>query len=587
MPMFKSFDTETTGLYPYQGDRMFSYSIGSDDGSTEVYFLDKPGSKKKLKEFWADTSITKILHHAKFDMIMVMMEGILIPETTVFHDTLLMSQILRNLAPSHALDYLCWELCGYTREIDKKIKKLGNVYGGYQNIPRPFMTKYQGADAERTMLLHETFYPHIKKDPLVHADYLNEIELVKTTIRLEQQGININKRKCLELINWMEDELDTVQDDVYELLGEFVNLSSGLKVANVLYSILRLPVLKTTPSGQASTDKETLAKLRIRYPHPIHDLILKQRSYKIGVTTIKKYIHLAGESGIIHPTGNTNKAKTGRESFENPSLQNVSKKEALLNPFPVPSRKVFIPPPGHVLYLVDYSGIEMRLIILQSGEEEMILVVNNNGDVHTMATEVLMNPIFSQTSDPARRKVLRSAGKNANFAVPYGAGQGKLVVTLGIEQLGISKELFKENFKEYQNRWPKIAFFTQDIIKRVRKDGYVTTPFGRRLYIPKDKLYSGANYLIQGTAAGILKRAQVRVDKYLKENWNDEIRIVLPIHDELIIAFPINLLKYKDRILREISLIMIDMPEINIRLDVEWRVTTKTWNDAKEIKVRY
>jgi len=101
--------------------------------------------------------------------------------------------------------------------------------------------------------------------------------------------------------------------------------------------------------------------------------------------------------------------------------------------------------------------------------------------------------------------------------------------------------------------------------------------------VPRDKAYSGANYYIQGTASGVLKRAEVRVDKYLKEEWNDEINLILNIHDELVISYPRTLLTYKNKVMKEISNIMVDMPEINIKLDVEWKQSKTTWDNAKKV----
>ena len=562
---------------------MFSYAIGHEDGRTSVFNMIK--DRRTLELYWADTSIAKIMHNAKFDLTMVKMEGIHIPPETEIHDTMIMSQLLRNLAPSHALDYLCWELCGYTREMDKEMKLLGQSLGGYQNIPAHKMNKYQKADVERGQLLFQTFYPEIKKDRKLHQDYLNEIELIKTTIRMEETGICIDTNKCIELINWMETELDGVLADTQEIFGEWINLNADTQVARVLYKKLKMPILRFTATKLPATDKNTLAQLREQHPHPVLDLILKQRAYTKGIAIIRGYMAVTGEDKRIHPTINTNKARTGRESSQNPNLQNVSKKEVLLNPFPVPARKVFVCPDQCILLLVDYAGIEMRLIIDQCGEEEMLKAVNRGGDVHDMASEVLFGDIYRNEKNKERKKVLRSAGKNANFAVPYGAGGAKIATTLGIEQLGISLDTFTDNFKEYQNRWPKIAFFTRTIIEQVREFGYVSTPFGRRLYVPRDKAYSGGNYLIQGTAGGVLKRAQTRVDTYLKNNWLDKIKLVLPIHDELIISFPKSLLKLKDRIIKDISKIMCDMPEIQIKLDVEWKETYTNWDEAKEITI--
>lgn len=590
-----SFDTETTGLDVHGDARMFAYSVCDTSGNTEVFRVDQKGKRKVaisyLKNFFKDTSKEKIMHNSKFDLLVVMKEGIKIPKNSVIHDTMIQSQLLRNLAPSHSLDYLCWELCGWSRELDKKISTMGKALGGYQHIPVPFMNKYQDWDAQRTQLLHQTFYPDIEKNPKLYKDYLNELALIRTTIRLEQHGILLSRNNCAKLIQWLQDELEHTREESFEKLGEYVNLNSSAQIARILYKKYNMPIIKLTKSKKPATDKATLAKLREDYPHEIHDLILKQRSYRKGLSMIEGYMDLAGKDDIIHPTINTNQARTGRESGSNPNMQNVSKNAALLNPFPVPSRKCFKTFPGHLLYLVDYSGIEMRLIINEAGEQELIEVVAQNGDVHAMAARVFYGELFDDLDFLQKygvtQKVLRSAAKNANFAIPYGASMFKVFNTLGCEMLGISFDDFKHNHKKYCERWPGIAFFTRNIIEQVRENQYVETVFGRRLQVPLNKAYAGANYLIQGTAAGVLKRAQVKVDKYCENVLKDAVRIVIPIHDELILSYPKKLYHKRHKILKDISRIMTKNPEIKIKLDVEWKMTKGTWDEAKEIEVTY
>jgi len=137
----------------------------------------------------------------------------------------------------------------------------------------------------------------------------------------------------------------------------------------------------------------------------------------------------------------------------------------------------------------------------------------------------------------------------------------------------------------YCKKVPRVANFTNNIVELIKDQGYVKTVFGRKLSIQRDKPYIGSNYLIQGTAAGIIKRAQVNVDKYLREEWDDDIRIVIPIHDELIISFPRELLKYLNQILEGITERMINIPEITVPLEVEWKMSTTTWANAKEIEI--
>jgi DNA polymerase-1 len=594
-----SYDVETTGLNPYDGDTMFAFStgryLGGDDIETKVYRLDgrtgdrivtsdRAKSLKALQDFFDDTSIHKVAHNYKFDYSFTKMLGIRVPKETVWHDTMLMSQLLRNLAPAHGLKELCWELAGFNMTEDKKIKAYAKAHGGFHRVPVDKMTKYQHDDARRAIMLYETFEPHMHERPKLWEDYRNEIALAYETQRLEEHGLMVDRRNCQKLITWLENELEQIEHSQLSTFGEIINLNSGVQVGRMLFKKLGLPPLKFTEGGQYGTDKDVLLKLRETHPHPALDLILKQRSYTKGLEMVKSYLDFAGEDDVVHPTINTNQARTGRESGERPNLQNVSKEEALKNPFAVPARKAFKCFPGHVLYLVDYSGIEMRLIIDRAGEEELLEVLRNGGDPHAIAASIFYGKhvppsLQWELADKAARKVLRSAAKNGSFGKAYGAGLAKVCATLGL-----SVPQGKPGFDEYCRRFPKVAHFTSNTSKKIKEFGYIETPFGRRLNVEYDKAYAGANYDIQGTAGGILKRAQVRCAQWLEDNF-PEVRLVLPIHDELIFSYPRKLMPHKQHILSNISRIMTDMPEIRAPLEVEWKVTTTDWNSAQEFKL--
>jgi DNA polymerase-1 len=234
--------------------------------------------------------------------------------------------------------------------------------------------------------------------------------------------------------------------------------------------------------------------------------------------------------------------------------------------------------------LVDYAGIEMRLIVDRAEEEVLIQALRDGVDIHQMMSAVWygdwVRPAMRWSSaDPALRKTLRGAGKNANFAKPYGAAAEKIATTLGL-----TLEETMPGLKEFCKRWPRVAYFTNISAKKVVDNGHIRTAFHRRLNVQRDTAYAGANYDIQGTAAGILKRAQVRIGQYLRKNCS-EVRMILPIHDELIFSFPRKLLPYREEILRNISSIMTTMPEIRVPLEVEWKSTTTTWDAARELKL--
>jgi DNA polymerase-1 len=318
----------------------------------------------------------------------------------------------------------------------------------------------------------------------------------------------------------------------------------------------------------------------------IFDLILKQRSYTKGVSMIASYLKASERDSILYPHINTNPTNTGRESSNNPNMQNISKEIALKTRFPVPARRGFRARPGHILVLGDYAGIEMRLIIEHTGEPELVELIQRNGDPHDLAAQIFYGELytvpekacaFTREIDPKRaKKVMRTAAKNAQFALAYGAGLQKIADTLMLSVVQA-----KPGHEAYCRRFPRVAGYTRKMARQAELTGKITTPFGRHLRIRADKPAAASNYMIQGTAAGILKRAQVRVDEYLR-NADTDIRMLLPIHDELIFEVPRRELSQLPIVLREIERRMTEMSEIRVPLAVEWKMTNYTWDKAKE-----
>lgn len=625
------FDWETTGLEVYRGVRPFSYAIGwpvfNKDGilldiRKEVCRLDgSPSERKanwnKCKAFFADTDLIKVAHNYKFELGICKVSGMPVPGDTLWADAMLMHQCLKNLSPSHRLDYLGWLYAGYDR-IDGMISKQAKALDGYQNIPHSRMTWYQEMDVEREGVLYYAMLPTIMADEGQYLDYLNEILLVQATQPMEEYGLDIHRANCQRLLNWCADELDKVQHDVFEVLGEYINLNSDKVLAQVLYKRLKVPIRKLTKSGAPSTDKDTLLAIReTEYTHPLIDLILKNRAYTKGIANIQSYLDLADDHDILHPNINTNPTNTGRESSSNPNLQNVEKEASTKNPFPVPARQCFQHRNGYIHWLPDYSGIEMRLIVAITGEPEMVqwLRQNSQADMHSPAATVFYGDIFTDPekcvtflikSNPQLKKeytrfvetlgtvtalqefyktckkILRSSAKNAQFALAYGAGAYKISNTLMLPF-----DLGRIGYDRYRDRWPYIGHYTNSIINQVKKNGYVRTPFGRVLSVDQSKAYSGANYLIQGTAAGILKRAQVKVHQYVKINWPNLVVPVLPIHDEIVLSVSRSVLPYQDIIQKEIANLMCDMSEITVPLEVEWKRTSTTWDKARGFVPKY
>ena len=422
LPIF-AFDLETTGLDPHKGARIFAWAICTMDGKTTVY---RKGWREALVELLS-RPVVLVAHNFHFELAMLRAEGFDVSRV-VWHDTMILSQIFDNLQPSYTLDYQAYTWGRYPMEADAAVAKAAKIYGTYDKIPVRLMDPYQRADVERAALLYLVFRPKVEADARIWADYLNEIELVKTTVEMERRGILLCRPEAEKLTARLTRDVQDVERAIFESRGEFVNLNSGKQVARLLYEEMGLPVLKTTKGGAQATDKDALEMLRPEAEKlggkaaEIFDLILKQRSATKGIAMVSSYIKAAGPDGVIHPHINTNRAQTGRESGENPNMQNISKDAALKTKFPVPARRCFRARPGCILFLVDYAGIEMRLIVEITKEPELVELIKRNGDPHSLAASLFYGPIWA---DDARAMSFTSAaesfGLRAAKVLPSGA----------------------------------------------------------------------------------------------------------------------------------------------------------------------
>ncbi len=598
----RSFDYETTGTRPYNGDTPFAFCIGRPfldragdiDVEVDIYRFDQ-GRKSKdralgvLRDFWDDTSLIKVIQNAKFEVAFTRQLGIDIPEATQLHDTYIQSSILRNLAPSHALDIVAYELCGYPRGVDIEVARAfarqPKDRKGYQYIDIDLMNRYQTADGERPLLIHYTFIDDLQDDPALWAHYQIEIQLVYVTQRMEEFGIRLDRPNIVKLRDWLVGELAVVDKANQDHFGG-VNFRSTKQLRELLFDTLKFQPIKLTPSGAPSTDKDTLEKLREQINNDrqkeVFDLILQTRSYKSGLKSLERYEEYADDTGIIHPNINTVGAHaTLRESCDTPNLQNVSKEAALTNPFPVPLRKAFRTRKGRVLWFADYSGIEMRLIIAATDEEELLAMLQADplADMHYPTVECFLGvdeAAYLKKNDPKLFKVHRGAYKNTGFCIAYGGSNKKVGVVLGKPY-----DEIVDGAERYRRRFPRIDGFKDQLVAEVAEVGYIKTMFGRKIWVPLDKPYTASNYSIQGTAADVLKRAQVRVGRWLEKEFGDRVRMVLPIHDEIVFSVSREVIRQGEAIRREISRIMVDMPELPVPLATEWKEARADWASAK------
>ena len=579
---YLSYDTETTGLNPYDDAEMFAFSTADEDATIRVCRLDgkdkRPKTAKKyLWQLWSDKSIAKVMHNAKFDLSFTEKYfGRRLAEDHQFHDTQIQSHLLQNDHVNHRLKQLAWELAGVPVDDEAAIKPYTTgEFENFSTVPVHLMNEYQKRDAERTMLLHLFFWPKIKNDPKLKETYDTEIDLVRTTLRLEERGVMIHQKNCRNLIAKLNRDCESVLQEGEDLFGKRINFGNDNHVRKLFYHDLKFPKLKLTPKGTGiSVDKETLAGLRAEHPHPVLEMVLKYRSWRRGITILKGYLNLCDKKGIVHPNLRTNGARTGRESCSKPNLQNVAKEEVLLNPYPIPARRAFCPRPGFINFHLDYSGIEFRIAIHYTNDERLFQLVRKGEDLHAIGARILYGDRWINATKE-QRKILRNSGKNANFAKMYGASMQKVSHTLG-------HSINKKVFREYNEIFGSLDVSAKCLTQTARHNMLAHTLFGRHLRVAK--AYVAVNYTIQGSAAEILKRAQNRVHHYLEESTGGEVGLILPIHDELVIEYPVKRLADAPEIIKGIRKRMVDFPQLNIPLDVDVEYTSTDWAHKKGYK---
>lgn len=359
-----------------------------------------------------------------------------------------------------------------------------------------------------------------------------ELPLTRVLISMEQAGVHLDCYRLGELTGKIQDQLEELETRIYELAGERFNLGSPQQLGRILFDRLGLPRQRKTKTGY-STDARTLEALR--GSHPIVEYLLSHRELSKLMSTYLVALPQAVNPGTgrLHTTFHQAATATGRLSSSDPNLQNIPVRTAL----GAQIRQCFTAEPGNLLVVADYSQIELRVMAHLSGEQTLLESFGRGEDIHARTAAEVFGLSPDQVDSTHRRHA-----KAVNFGIMYGISAFGLSQTLGIE-----REEAAAFIERYFERMPKVKAFIEETIARAKTQGYVTTVFGRRRYIPE--LSSGnfqerslgerlaVNSVIQGSAADIIKVAMVRCHALLEQEFPGA-RLVLQVHDELVFETP-------------------------------------------------
>jgi len=425
--------------------------------------------------------------------------------------------------------------------------------------------------------LTEWFQAKLKKDDLLKVFEEIEMPLVAVLAEIELTGIKIDTASLKKLSKAVNKELSELEQEIYGYAGEEFNINSPKQLKVILFEKLMLKTkVRKTAKGALSTAAGELDKLSGE--HPIVDLILKHRELqKLKTTYIEPFPELIDpKTGRLHTTFNQTGTVTGRLSSQDPNLQNIPIKTELGQEF----RKAFIASPRFKLVSLDYSQLELRIAAHISGDVKMSAAFKRGEDIHTRTAAEIFNV------DPKNvTKEMRRGAKVLNFGLLYGMG------LMGFQRAAkVSRDEAREFIDRYMTEFSGVAKYMEDMKKRARKEGFVSTIFGRRRYLPEinsgiPQLIAQAermaiNMPIQGTEGDLLRIAMNRISDLIHNDYNDnDVRMLLQVHDELLFEVKNNLV---EKVSPQIKQIMETVYQFNVPLTVDVK-TGNNWRDMEPL----
>ncbi len=473
-----------------------------------------------------------------------------VPKNVIF-DSMLGGYLCNPSSNSYELDRLAAEYGASERDLDSDNQNLKNA------------------------LLHTAVCEALEKEleKSGQANLLRDIELPLAAVlgAMELEGVLIDTASLSAHSKELTLRISELEKRIYELVGYEFNLNSPKQLGVALFEKLGLPAKKKTKSGY-STNAEVLEELRDA--HPAVSLLLQYRTLaKLKSTYCDSLLASVGADGRIHSTFNQTETRTGRISSLEPNLQNIPVRTAEGRIF----RKFFVAKEGYTLVDADYSQIELRVLAHMAKDKVMCDAFNSGADIHTStAAQVFGLPEVMITP------VLRSRAKAVNFGIVYGIGAFSLA-----KDIGVSNKEARQYIENYLATFKGVDRFMQNTIEKAKQDGYVTTVFGRRRYLPEITSSNGMlrafgervarNAPIQGTAADVIKIAMINVFNRLEKEGLDA-KLILQVHDELIIEAAADIAEKVGVVLKEEMEKAADM-SVELTADVH---CGKSWYEAKD-----
>ena len=531
-------------------------AVAVDSGSGVYLFsreLLKDAYRTVLRELFS-AKIQKITHDCK-PLMRILLENGYGTEGFIF-DTALAAYLLDATQGSYELERLTASYLGY--ELLKEEK--GDA--------QPGAALCQAASA--VMALYTPLTKRLQELGMEKLYYEIDFPLCEVLARMENEGVLVDQMALVAFSNMLSSRIADCESLIYGYAGTEFNINSPKQLGELLFETLGLPPVKKTKSGY-STNAEVLEKLKDR--HPIIPAILDYRMLsKLKSTYADGLVKEIGEDGRIHTTFQNMVTATGRLSSTEPNLQNIPVRTELGSEI----RKMFIPADGCVFVDADYSQIELRVLAHIADDGQMQENFRSGLDVHTATAAQVFGVEMEQVTPLMRRNA-----KAVNFGIVYGISEFSLA-----EDIGVSRKEARAYIDGYLENYSGVRSYMKEIVEKAKKDGFVTTLYGRRRDLPELKSSNfnirsfgervALNTPIQGTAADIIKLAMLRVEKALREK-KLKAKLILQVHDELIVECPA---EEADAVSRLVAQEMQNVAALAVPLLAEAK-TGASWYEAK------
>ena len=518
-------DIETTGFDHIQ-DRILSLGITPEDEPTRSYCF-YPVHFPLLQDYLESNKIEWCWHNGKFDIKFFHTIGI---SARVDDDTMLLSYTLDEEGGVHDLETVASDVLGAPSYKNMLKPWLPNKQTSYENVPREVLSYYQAIDTANTAQIRTVYRRRVARDPNLERLYTDTLIPASAMLtQVEKNGIQVDVERLDENELYFEEMKAKIGEEINELIGYSINAGSPKQVSRLFYKGYKFP-----NRSKGSTDEKTIKRLQKQFDHPIFALILKHRNavkmYGTYVKGLRK--HLQPDTNRIHPTFLLHGTRTGRLAARNPNMQNPPRDAQI--------RGTFIAREGYELIEIDLSQAELRLIAAFSGDEVMLDIFNNDGDIHGELADELFPGWYEldEKEDKAQIKEERVKAKNVNFGIPYGITEYGLC-----EQINDTVAEARRMLAGWDVRFPQARRFLNKCRNAPANNQVITTCFGRKKRVGlvssaniRFLMNEASNFPSQSVSSDITLHAGIRTWKQLLE-W--DVRIVDLIHDSLLVESPI------------------------------------------------